>query len=143
MSAPIPTPAEAEAALRDAKLKAACGLEYAVNLMNDTLTDPTTPLRVVGEIYDRFSKLVGVEKQQEQRGAGFKLVINLNSSTQTLQNTEVDPEAVALQAKAKLVEVRGRTMVLGDKKSAPSATPAKKPATRTARETGKLNRAKK
>ena len=90
MSAPIPTPAEAEAALRDAKLKAACGLEYAVNLMNDTLTDPTTPLRVVGEIYDRFSKLVGVEKQQEQRGAGFKLVINLNSSTQTLQNTEVE-----------------------------------------------------
>ncbi len=90
MSAPIPTPAEAEAALRDAKLKAACGLEYAVNLMNETLTDPTTPLRVVGEIYDRFSKLVGVEKQQEQRGAGFKLVINLNSATQTLQHTEID-----------------------------------------------------
>lgn len=89
MSAPIPTPAEAEAALRDAKLKAACGLEYAVNLMNDTLTDPTTPLRVVGEIYDRFSKLVGVEKQQEQRGAGFKLVINLGAASQTLQNTEV------------------------------------------------------
>lgn len=60
-----------------------------------------------------------------------------------LQNTEVDPEAVALQSKAKLVEVRGRTMVLADKKSAPSSTPAKKPATRTARETGKLNRAKK
>jgi len=90
MSAPIPTPAEAEAALRDAKLKAACGLEYAVNLMNETLTDPTTPLRVVGEIYDRFSKLVGVEKQQEQRGAGFKLVINLNSATQTLQHTEIE-----------------------------------------------------
>ena len=90
MSAPIPTPAEAEAALRDAKLKAACGLEYAVNLMNETLTDPTTPLRVVGEIYDRFSKLVGVEKQQEQRGAGFKLVINLNSTTQTLQHTEIE-----------------------------------------------------
>jgi hypothetical protein len=90
MSAPIPTPAEAEAALRDAKLKAACGLEYAVNLMNDTLTDPTTPLRVVGEIYDRFSKLVGVEKQQEQRGAGFKLVINLNSLTKTLQHTEIE-----------------------------------------------------
>lgn len=59
-----------------------------------------------------------------------------------LQNTEVDPEAIALQAKAKLVEVRGRTMVLADKKTAP-ATPAKKPATRTAREIGKLNRAKK
>jgi RNA-binding protein len=30
-----------------------------------------------------------------------------------LQNTDVDPSAVALEAKAKLVEVRGRTMVLG------------------------------
>jgi RNA-binding protein len=30
-----------------------------------------------------------------------------------LQNTEVDPKAVAAEAKAKLVEVRGRTMVLG------------------------------
>ncbi len=29
-----------------------------------------------------------------------------------LQNTEVDPEAIAAQAKAVLVEVRGRTMVL-------------------------------
>ncbi len=29
-----------------------------------------------------------------------------------LQNTEVDPEAIAAQAKAFLVEVRGRTMVL-------------------------------
>ena len=90
MSAPIPTPVEAEAAVRDAKLKAACGLEYAVNLMNDHLTDPTTPLRVVGEIYDRFSKLVGVEKQQEQRGAGFKLVINLGAATKTLQHTEIE-----------------------------------------------------
>ena len=33
-----------------------------------------------------------------------------------LQNTEVDPEAVALAAKATLVEVRGRTMVLAEKK---------------------------
>jgi len=33
-----------------------------------------------------------------------------------LQNTEVDPEAVAAQARAKLVEVRGRTMVLAEKK---------------------------
>lgn len=30
-----------------------------------------------------------------------------------LQNTEVDPSVVASEAKAKLVEVRGRTMVLG------------------------------
>jgi RNA-binding protein len=33
-----------------------------------------------------------------------------------LQNTEVDPEDVALQAGATLVEVRGRTMVLKEKK---------------------------
>jgi RNA-binding protein len=60
-----------------------------------------------------------------------------------LQNTEVDPEAVALSAKANLVEVRGRTMVLADKKGAPAATSSKKPATKTAREIGKMNRAKK
>jgi RNA-binding protein len=33
-----------------------------------------------------------------------------------LQSVEVDPEAVALQARAKLVQTRGRTMVLADKK---------------------------
>jgi len=33
-----------------------------------------------------------------------------------LQNTEVDPEEVASQARARLVEVRGRTMVLEEKK---------------------------
>ncbi len=33
-----------------------------------------------------------------------------------LQAVEVDPKAIALQAKAKLVETRGRTMVLADKK---------------------------
>jgi len=33
-----------------------------------------------------------------------------------LQNTEVDPETVATQAGAKLVSVRGRTMVLAEKK---------------------------
>jgi RNA-binding protein len=60
-----------------------------------------------------------------------------------LQNTEVDPDAIALQAKAKLVEVRGRTMVLSGKGPALSVTPAKKPTPRTARETGKMNRAKK
>ena len=58
-----------------------------------------------------------------------------------LQNTEVDPDDIALRAKARLVEVRGRTMVLAEKgKSAPAA-PAKKPATRTVRETGKMKRA--
>jgi RNA-binding protein len=33
-----------------------------------------------------------------------------------LQNTEVDPDAVAAQACAELVSVRGRTMVLAGKK---------------------------
>jgi RNA-binding protein len=33
-----------------------------------------------------------------------------------LQNTQIDPESVALQARARLVEVRGRTMVLQEKK---------------------------
>lgn len=33
-----------------------------------------------------------------------------------LQSVEVDPETIALQARAKLVETRGRTMVLADKK---------------------------
>ena len=33
-----------------------------------------------------------------------------------LQNTEVDPESIATQAGAKLVSVRGRTMVLAEKK---------------------------
>jgi RNA-binding protein len=32
-----------------------------------------------------------------------------------LQNTEVDPEDIALRAKVNLVEVRGRTMVLAGK----------------------------
>ena len=33
-----------------------------------------------------------------------------------LQNIEVDPKEVASQARARLVEVRGRTMVLEEKK---------------------------
>jgi RNA-binding protein len=33
-----------------------------------------------------------------------------------LQNIEIDPEAVASQARATLVDVRGRTMVLEEKK---------------------------
>jgi RNA-binding protein len=33
-----------------------------------------------------------------------------------LQNTEVDPEVVATQAKAILVDVRGKTMILKEKK---------------------------
>ena len=33
-----------------------------------------------------------------------------------LQNVEVDPETVAIKARARLVDVRGRTMVLEEKK---------------------------
>jgi RNA-binding protein len=36
-----------------------------------------------------------------------------------LQNTEVDPETVAAQAGAELVSVRGRTMVLAEKRKTP------------------------
>jgi RNA-binding protein len=35
-----------------------------------------------------------------------------------LQNIQIDPETVAMQARATLVEVRGRTMVLEEKKKA-------------------------
>ena len=60
-----------------------------------------------------------------------------------LQNTEVDPESVAREAKANLVEVRGRTMVLAGKGKAVPGNTAKKPVARTARETGKIKRAEK
>lgn len=67
-----------------------------------------------------------------------------------LQNTEVSPEDIALRAKANLVEVRGRTMVLAGKgKSAvnPVASPAKSSAkvseTANSRVLGKLKPAKK
>ena len=58
-----------------------------------------------------------------------------------LQNIEVDPEDIALKAKAGLVEVRGRTMVLAEKGKGSPAAPAKKPVIRTARETGRMKRA--
>jgi RNA-binding protein len=56
-----------------------------------------------------------------------------------LQNIEVDPEAVAADSKAKLVEVRGRTMVLAAKGKAAVApkTPVKPVAKATARESVK------
>ena len=60
-----------------------------------------------------------------------------------LQNTEVDPEAVAAQAKARLVGVRGRTMVLAEKGEPVSAmpgstkVPAKVVAKLTAKEMGR------
>jgi len=58
-----------------------------------------------------------------------------------LQNTDVDPEAIATQAKARLIEVRGRTMVLGDKGRAPGtpSTPAKSPAKVTAKATARAS----
>jgi RNA-binding protein len=60
-----------------------------------------------------------------------------------LQNTDVDPEDIALKAKAKLMEVRGRTMVLAEIGKGAQATPIKKPVAKTARETGKMKRAEK
>jgi len=58
-----------------------------------------------------------------------------------LQNTDVDPEAIATQAKARLIEVRGRTMVLADKGRAPGtpSTPAKSPAKITAKATARAS----
>ena len=54
-----------------------------------------------------------------------------------LQNTEIDPDAVALQAKADLLEVRGRTMVLKEKGKGLPAAPAKKAPAQTARQAKK------
>lgn len=56
-----------------------------------------------------------------------------------LQNTEVDPEAIAAQAKARLVEVRGRTLVLAGKGPVQGgpATPVKAPAKVTAKATAR------
>lgn len=60
-----------------------------------------------------------------------------------LQNTEVNPDEVALQAKADLLEVRGRTMVLKEKgKTLPTAR-VKKPQGKTARESLKKTTKKK
>ena len=58
-----------------------------------------------------------------------------------LQNTDVDPEAIATQAKARLIEVRGRTMVLADKGRAPgtTSTAAKAPAKVTAKATARAS----
>jgi len=52
-----------------------------------------------------------------------------------LQNAEVEPEAIAAQAKARLVEVRGRTMVLADKGKAAGTPriPVKTPVKSTAK----------
>ncbi len=66
-----------------------------------------------------------------------------------LQNAEVDPEAVALKAKAVLVGVRGRTMVLEGKgkagmgKSVKGGNPAKPAESSRSRVIGKLKPAKK
>ena len=63
-----------------------------------------------------------------------------------LQNTEVDPESIAAQAKARLIEVRGRTMVLAGKgKAAPAAEKTgagqKSAGTAKSRVLGKLKKA--
>jgi RNA-binding protein len=60
-----------------------------------------------------------------------------------LQNTDVDPEAVASQAKARLVEVRGRTMIVAEKGKAAPGTTGKATGTAKPRETGMIKRAKK
>ena len=60
-----------------------------------------------------------------------------------LQNTEVDPEDVAVRAKARLVEVRGRTMVLAEKGKAAPKEPAKAPGTARSRVIGTLRKAEK
>ena len=55
-----------------------------------------------------------------------------------LQNIEVDPNTVAAESKAKLVEVRGRTMVLAATgKAAAAKAPGKAAAKTTARESVK------
>ncbi len=38
-----------------------------------------------------------------------------------LHNTEIDPEAIAARTGAVLIEVRGRTLVLADRKQRPKA----------------------
>ncbi|WP_366144185.1 YhbY family RNA-binding protein [Methanoregula sp.] len=53
-----------------------------------------------------------------------------------LQSAEVEPEEIAARAKARLVEVRGRTLVLAEKAS--GKTPVKKAARTTARTQGRL-----
>ena len=60
-----------------------------------------------------------------------------------LQNAEVDPESLATQVKARLVEVRGRTMVLALKGRSAPANPPAAPKGKTARETGRMKRAEK
>ncbi|OPX64471.1 MULTISPECIES: YhbY family RNA-binding protein [unclassified Methanoregula] len=60
-----------------------------------------------------------------------------------LQNAEVDPAAVAAEANAILVGVRGRTMILAEKGRTPPKTPAKSPGTARSRVIGKLKPVKK
>ncbi len=60
-----------------------------------------------------------------------------------LQNAEVDPESLATQVKARLVEVRGRTMVLALKGHSAPKNPPDVPKGKTARATGQMKRAEK
>jgi len=58
-----------------------------------------------------------------------------------LQSAEVVPEEIAGRAGARLVEARGRTMVLAEKGKAPPNAPAKAPASARSRVIGKLRKA--
>jgi RNA-binding protein len=60
-----------------------------------------------------------------------------------LQNADVDPESLANLVKARLVEVRGRTMVLALKGHSVPANPPGAPKGKTARATGRMKRAEK
>jgi RNA-binding protein len=55
-----------------------------------------------------------------------------------LQNAEVDPEEIALMAKARLVEVRGRTIVLAEKGKADPGGSARSPGRAKSRASGNL-----
>ena len=60
-----------------------------------------------------------------------------------LQSAEVDPESLATQVKARLVEVRGRTMVLASRGRSAPVKPVQAPKGKTARATGRMQRADK
>jgi RNA-binding protein len=60
-----------------------------------------------------------------------------------LQNADVDPESLANLVKARLVEVRGRTMVLALKGHSVAEIPPGAPKGKTARATGRMKRAEK
>lgn len=86
---PAPTQEEADIASRDARLKAVCAVAHLVDDLSTELLSPTTPLRSKLEIYDRLAKLAQMEKPQEARHAGFRLVIELGDATTTLSSNQL------------------------------------------------------